>query len=264
MRAVSVFPIFRLKSSSPTAPECGAKRPGPGLQERHQGVMVPGVFASRGRGLSDIFREIDEELRKENLAKLWARHGRWVIVAAVLLVVATAFGVGWRQYREQRSAAEGARFAAALDLVRDGKDKDAVDAFAAIGRQSGAGHAMLARMEEAALKARTGDLTGALTIYDQLAADTSLDPVYRAAATLLGAQAVLDKGDAKGAIQRLKSLTDGASPWHPFAIELTAFAQLKAGDSANARKSFQQLADDPNAPPGARQRAAQMIAALGP
>jgi len=214
--------------------------------------------------LSDIFREIDEELRKENFAKLWARHGRWVIVAAVLVVVATAVGVGWRQYREQRSAAEGTRFAVALDLVRDGKDKDAVDAFAAIAQQSGAGHAMLARLEEAAVKARTGDVAGALTIYDQMAGDTSVDPVYRAAATLLAADAALDKGDAAGAIRRLKPLIDGPGPWHPFAIELTGFAQLKAGDSADARKSFQQLADDPNAPPGARQRAAQMIAALGP
>ncbi|MDE1930427.1 MAG: tetratricopeptide repeat protein [Alphaproteobacteria bacterium] len=214
--------------------------------------------------MSDIFREIDEELRKENLAKLWTRHGRWVIVAAVLVVVATAVGVGWRQYRDQRSAADGVRFAAALDLVRDGKNKDAADAFAAIAAHAAAGHAMLARFEEAALKARAGDAAGALTIYDQLAADTSADPVYRAAATLLAADVALDKGDTAGAIQRLKPLTDGASPWHPFAVELTGFAQLKAGDSAGARKSFQQLADDPNAPPSARQRAAQMIAALNP
>jgi len=221
-------------------------------------------FAGWGRVLSDIFREIDEELRKENLAKLWARHGRWVIVAAVLLVIATAIGVGWRQYRDQRSAADGVRFAAALDLVRDGKDKDAVDAFAAIAQQAGAGHAMLARFEDAAIKTRTGDTAGALAIYDQLAADTSDDPVYRAAATLLAAGVALDKGDAAGAIQRLKPLTDGVSPWRPFAIELTGFAQLKAGDNAGARKSFQQLADDPNAPASARQRAAQMIAALNP
>ncbi|MDE2228842.1 MAG: tetratricopeptide repeat protein [Alphaproteobacteria bacterium] len=214
--------------------------------------------------MSDIFREIDEELRKENFAKLWARYGRWVIVAAVLVVVVTAIGVGWREYRQQQSASEGTRFAAALDLVRDGKDKDAADAFAAIAQHAGGGHAMLARMEEAALRARTGDADGALVIYDRLAADSSLDPVYRNAATLLAARTALDKGDAAGAMHRLKPLTDGASPWHPFAIELMAFAQLKSGDSAGARKNFQQLADDPNAPPGARQRAARMITALAP
>jgi hypothetical protein len=214
--------------------------------------------------LSDIFREIDEELRKENLGKLWARYGRWAIVAAVLIVIATAVGVGWRQYGRQQSATQGTQFAAALDLVRNGKDKEAAEAFAALAQHASGGHALLARLEEAALKVRTGNIAGALTIYDRLADDTSLDPVYRNAATLLAARAALDKGDAGGAMRRLKTLASGSGPWHPFAVELMAFAQLKAGDNAAARKSFQQLADDPNAPAGARQRAVQMIAALNP
>jgi hypothetical protein len=214
--------------------------------------------------LSDIFREIDEELRRENLAKLWARHGRWIIVAAVLVVVATAVGVGWRQYSARQSASQGTQFAAALDLVRQGRDKDAAAAFAALAQHASGGHAMLARLEEAALEARTGNTAGALALYDKLAGDTAVDPVYRDAATLLAARTALAKGDATGAMRRLKPLTDGHSPWRPFAVELTAFAQLKTGDSAAARKSFQELADDPNASAGARQRAAQMIAALNP
>lgn len=214
--------------------------------------------------MSDIFREIDEELRKENLAKLWARHGRWIIVAAVVVIIAAAIGLGWRQYRHRQSATQGTEFAAALDLVRAGKDKDAAAVFTALAQHGSGGHAMLASLEAAALEARTGNTAGALALYDKLASDTALDPVYRDAATLLAARTALDKGDAASAIQRLKPLANGAGPWRPFAVELTAFAQLKAGDSAAARKSFQELADDPNAPAGARQRAAQMIAALNP
>ncbi len=253
-----------MKSSGHTGWESGANASVRRLQDGSQEVMVPGVFAGRGEGLSDIFREIDEDLRKENLAKLWARYGRWVIVAAVLVVVATAVGVGWRQYRQQQSAAQGTQFAAALDLVRAGKDKDAADAFAALAQHAGSGHAILARMEEAALKARTGDVAGALAIYDRLASDASVDAVFRDAATVLAARAALDNGDAAGAIRRLKPLTVDSSPWRPFAVELTGFADLKAGDRGAARKSFQELADDPNAPAGARQRAAQMIATLTP
>ena len=80
----------------------------------------------------------------------------------------------------------------------------------------------------------------------------------------LAARAALDKGDAAGALQRAKPLTDSGNPWRAFALELSALAQLKSGDTAAARQTFQQLADDPKAPQGARQRAAQMIAALGP
>ncbi|MGH7226808.1 MAG: hypothetical protein ACRELF_26635, partial [Gemmataceae bacterium] len=80
-----VFLIFYPKSSGAAGEISMAKRPGWRLQERRQEVMVPSIFAGRGWVLSDIFREIDEELRKENLAKLWARHGRWIIVAAILV-----------------------------------------------------------------------------------------------------------------------------------------------------------------------------------
>ena len=42
--------------------------------------------------MSDIFREIDEELRRDNLLKLWQRYGRYVIgvVVLALLIAGTA------------------------------------------------------------------------------------------------------------------------------------------------------------------------------
>jgi len=41
----------------------------------------------------------------------------------------------------------------ALDLARQGKEKDATEVFASLARQAGGGHATLARFEEAAIKA---------------------------------------------------------------------------------------------------------------
>ena len=213
--------------------------------------------------MSDIFQEIDEDLRRDRFAKLWARYGMHLIVLAVLVVIATAAVTGWRQYQFKQRQAEGVRFAAALDLVRDGKSPEAIDAFAALASTAGGGHAMLARFEEAALKARSGDAAGALALYDQLAADQGIDPAYRDMATLLASRAMLDKGDGAAAIDRLKPLTESASPWHPSALELTALAQLRAGDRAAARKIYQTLADDLQAPQGTRARAAQMLTTLG-
>jgi hypothetical protein len=213
--------------------------------------------------LSDIFQEIEEDLRRDNLAKLWRRYGKYVIVLAVVVVIATGGVSGWREYRHRQSAAEGVRYADALDLVRAGKDKEAADAFAALARTAGGGHAMLARFEEAALRARSGDRDAALGLYDALAADSSTDTVYREAAALLGARVALDKGDAAGAVQRAKPLTDAGNSWRSVALELTAAADLKSGDAAAARQAFQQLADDPTAPAGARQRATQMLATMG-
>ncbi|HZB90691.1 MAG TPA: tetratricopeptide repeat protein [Stellaceae bacterium] len=212
--------------------------------------------------MSDIFQEVDEELRREQFARLWARYGKYVIVAAVLVVLATAGVTQWRQYRKHQREAEGARYIAALDLARAGKDKDAADAFSVIAREAGGGHAMLARLQEAALKERAGDIGGAVVVYKGLAADTALDPAYRDLATLLAAQDELRSGDPKAVIAQLAPLTSASSPWHPTALELTALAQLKSGDKAAARATYQRIADDLSAPQNLRARATEMITAL--
>jgi hypothetical protein len=119
---------------------------------------------------------------------------------------------------------------------------------------------MLARFEAAALKSKGGDTTGAITLYDALSADGSLDPAYRDLARLMAAQDELKDGDPRAVITKLAALTSTSNPWHPTALELTALAQLKAGDLAEARATYQRIADDLQAPQGLRARAAEILA----
>ncbi len=212
--------------------------------------------------MTDIFREIDEELRRDNLLKLWQRYGKYIIALAIALVIAAAAIVGWRQYQLQQRQAEGVRFMAAEQLAEQGKDAAAADAFAGIGREAHGGRALLARLQEAAMRAKAGDPAAAAAIYNQIAADSSVDPVFRDLATLLSARYDLDREDAKAVIERVRPLTETSNPWHGSALELTALAQLKAGDKAAARATYKVLADDLSAPAGLRARAAEMITAL--
>src|ERR1700756_294472 len=101
--------------------------------------------------MSEIFREIDEELRRDNLGKLWARYGAYVIGLAVVLVVATAAVVGWREYQVRQSRAQSVRYAAAMALAQKNELAQAADAFALLAREGSGGPAMLARFQEAAL-----------------------------------------------------------------------------------------------------------------
>ena len=123
--------------------------------------------------MSDIFQEVDEEVRREQLKKLWERYGTLLIAACVLLVVAVG---GWRTYEwwEAKKAAEaGTAFQAAIALSSEGKTKEAEDAFAKLAANGTSSYRMLARFREAAEVARR-DPSSAVTIYDQLAADSSL------------------------------------------------------------------------------------------
>jgi hypothetical protein len=213
--------------------------------------------------LSDIFQEIDEDLKRDRLAKLWARYRLHAVGLLVAVVVGISFYTAWTQYELTQRQAEGVRFAAALDRVRAGDDQGASSAFADLAANAGGGHAVLAKFEEAAAKARLGDTAGALALYDQISSDNALDSQYRDAATILFARASLGQGDAKPLIDRLKPLTDAANPWHGFALEFTALAQLQSGDKDSARQTYQTLAADQTVPAGTRARASQMLAALG-
>jgi hypothetical protein len=91
-----------------------------------------------------------------------------------------------------------------------------------------------------------------------------VDPELRDVATLLSAMNGLVDGDAQSQIVRVKPLTENGNPWRPTALEITAAAQLKAGDKEAALDIYKKLADDPAAPEGVRGRAAEMAAALKP
>jgi hypothetical protein len=212
--------------------------------------------------VSDIFQEVDEELRRENFAKLWARFGKYVIALAVLVLLATGGVSQWRNYQLHQRELEGERYIAALALAQQGKDKEAADAFAAIAREASGGHAILARFEAAAMHARSGDMDGAVAAYAALAAEGSVDSVYRDLATLLWAQASLKNGDPEAIIAKLASFTATENPWRSTALELTALAELKAGNKSQTRTLYQQIADDLLAPQSARARASEMLTAL--
>jgi hypothetical protein len=211
--------------------------------------------------VSDIFREIDEELRRDNLLKLWSRYGRYVIAAAVLALVIAGGIVAWRDHQLAERRAQSTRYAAALSLARDGKEGDAVKAFAAIAREGG-GYTILASFEEAALLAKSGDRSAAAAAYDRIAASSELDPSFRGLALLLSVVQSMPEADPNSTIDRLAPLAASGNPWRPSAIELTALARLKSGDRTGALDLYKSLADDLAAPESLRARAAEMAAAL--
>ena len=211
--------------------------------------------------MSDIFREIDEELRRDNLLKLWSRYGRYIIAIAVFALVVAGGIVAWRDHQLSERRAQSTRYAAALTLARDGKEADAVKVFAAIADEGG-GYAILASFEEAALLAKSGDREAAAAAYDRIAAASELDSNLRGLAVLLSVMQRMPDADPHTTIDRLDPLTASDNPWRPSAIELTALARLKSGDKTGALDLFKSLADDPATPQSLRARAAEMTVAL--
>jgi len=212
--------------------------------------------------LSDIFQEVDEDLRHDKWLRLWKQYQNYVIGLAALIIVATAGVTYWRHHDQQQREAEGLRYALALDDARSGKLAEAADALSSLAASAHAGRATAARLEAAAIRARAGDEAAAIAGYDAIAKDAAVDPIYRDLATVLWGLHAIDTVDPQAILDRLAAISNPDNPWHSSAIEVTAIAHLKAGDRAAARMDYQKLADDLTAPRGLRARAAQMVAAL--
>lgn len=213
--------------------------------------------------MADIFSEVDEDLRRDKYEELWKRYGKLFMAAAAAVVLVTAAYVGWQEYSKRARLEAGGAFAAAKSLTEEGRNADAAAAFAALAQDAVGEYAKIARLEEAAAVAATGDRAGAVALYDNLAAELSGGDVFGELAALLAAQNVLDDGDVAGARQRLEPLIGAGKAWRYSAMEMIALAALADGDAASARKGFKELTDDNKAPQGVRSRSAEMLAALG-
>lgn len=212
--------------------------------------------------VSDLFREVDEELRRDRAVELWKRYGSYVLGAAVALVVGTGAYVAWRDYNRNQAEMFGERFfAAASQSSQSGGDKAAT--FDEFARSAPSGYAALARLREAALRAEAGDADAALKIYDQLADDGGAPQEFRDVAKLLAALHRVARIEPGELDRQLAPLRASDSPWRFSAMEIAALAVARAGDAGKARELYAQIADDPAAPAGLRARAAEMIATLG-
>jgi hypothetical protein len=209
--------------------------------------------------VSDIFDEVDEEVRREQLKKLWDRYGTYFIAIAVLVVA----GVGaWRAYdywQTKKAAEFGAQFTAAAILSDQGKHDEAEKAFARIATEGTPGYRVLARLREAAETAQR-DPKAAVAVYDDVVASAATGQPLRDLAALHAAMLLVDSAPLAEVTRRLEPLTQARAPFRHSARESLAFAAWKAGDTAAMRKWSQLIHDDPESPAALRSRVDVLMA----
>ena len=212
--------------------------------------------------VSDIFQEVDEEVRREQLKKLWDRYGVYFIALAVLFIAGVA---GWRgyDYWQSKKAAEfGAQFNAAAILSEQGKHDEAEKAFARIASEGTSGYRVLARMREAAELAER-DPKAAVAAYDDMAASAATGQPLQDLAALRAGMILVDNAPLAEMTRRLEPLAGAGAPFRHSARELLAFAAWKAGDTAALRKWSQLVRDDVETPASLRSRVDVLMALAG-
>jgi hypothetical protein len=201
--------------------------------------------------MADIFREVDEDIRSDQLKRLWSKYSIVVIGLAAAIVVGTAIYVFLNHQRQSRAEAAGAAYAAAEALAKDNKSDAAAAAFDELAKSAPLGYHGLARLRAAEERAAT-DRAAAVKALDALAADGALDSLLRDVARLRAGLLRVDEADKSELDQRFGPLLNG--PFRHSAREFLGLAAVKRGDFEDAGKWFDQIIVDPNAPQGLRQQ----------
>ncbi len=209
-----------------------------------------------------LIREVDEELKQEQLQQIWTKHGSLIVGGAVAIVLAVAGWQGFNTWQGKQRAAASASYTASIQQLELGKRDEAVTALGKLVADGPSGYQVLAELKLADLKLAAGDREGAAALYDRVASTASED-IYRELATLKSAYLKLDTADPAAIEKMVEKLAVEKSPWRHSAREVQALAAAKRGDAAKASELFRKIADDPAAPQGVRARAAELLAATG-
>lgn len=205
--------------------------------------------------MTDIFNEVDEEVRREKLKKLWDRYGNYLIALCVLIVIGVGAWRGYQWWQGKQAERSGAAFQQAVELAEAGKHPEAEAAFAKLAADGTAGYRALARLRKAAELAPS-DRPAAVKAYDEIAADGSASQVIRDLATVRAGYLLVDSAPYAELLSRLEPLTAADRTFRYSAREILALSAWKAGDMTATSKWADMLMTDPETPSGMRSRAA--------
>jgi hypothetical protein len=201
-----------------------------------------------------LFREIEEELRRERLAKFWDKYGVYVIGLGAAILAAIGGYQLWHGRQVALANEGGTLYESAVRLTGEGKTDEALKEFGTLSDGGHRGYASLAALQSAGADLKAGKADEALVQFDKVAKDQTADPLLKSFAALQAASLRLGKADLPEMQNRLNDLAADGNPWRHYARELLGLAAYKAGDIVAASKEFDRILSDTGAPQGVMAR----------
>lgn len=209
-----------------------------------------------------IFREVEDDLRREQMARLWDRYGIYALIAAVGVVALVGAFTGYKWYLTKQAQDNGSAFHRIGEQVRETKYGDAAGALETFLKEAPSGYRVLGMLEFAALRVKEGRKADAVALYDKVAADGGADGILKEFARLQAAALRVDEADTAEMTRRLDKLDADASPWRHSARELLALSAYRSGNAAESETLLTRILSDPFAPAEMRRRAESLLALL--
>lgn len=208
-------------------------------------------------------REVDENLRRDQLRDFFKRHGGLLVAALIFFLAASGAFIWWQQHKVQRSEAEVEQLAKIYKDIGSGNVSKAPQELDELAKAGSKGVRATALFARAAIAIQQNDLKLAIAKYREIANDSSLPQPHRDAALIRQTALEFDSLQPQEVIARLQPLTKPGAPWFGSAGEMTALAMIKQGKKREAGQLFATIAKDKSVPDAIRNRSIQIAGSLG-
>ena len=207
--------------------------------------------------MSDIFQEIDEDLRQDKAARLWKAYGKYLIALAIFIILAIASYRFIEHTNEKEREQTSELYELASEAGRTVDKQAAIELFSDERLEKNMGYSIISKLKKAALARSNNDLEGAKLVLKKIITNEEIPLYLRDLARLK-----LFASDSDNNISPLDALIEEAGPWKFLALELKGGIQLEQGNLKEARSIFKELTDDANTPNNLRRRASEILKAL--
>ncbi|MFN4355735.1 tetratricopeptide repeat protein [Parvibaculum sp.] len=214
--------------------------------------------------MTDLFREVEEDLRREQFSKLWEKYGIYVIGAAVSIVLIVAAIVGWRAWSHSKTVEASAAYEALVVEMANMDPAESAAAFDEFADRASGGYRIMARLAQADRLLAAGDSEGALAAYEAVANDGRAPQIVRGMATVKAGLLLVDTLSLDDMRARVAPINREASPWRSNARELIALAAIREGKWAEADANAKLIIADQDTPAGLRDRSHVIQALAAP
>jgi|TARA_B100000401_G_scaffold398475_1_gene309144 hypothetical protein len=207
--------------------------------------------------VSDIFQEIDEDLRQDKVARLWKAYGKYLVALAVFIILVIASYRFIEHKNEKNREQTSELYELASETGRSGDKKAAIELLSDEMFDENIGYSIISKLKKAALAKSNNDLEGTEIVLKEIITNEDIPLYLRDLARLK-----LFASDSDNNSSQLEVLIEEEGPWKFLALELKGGIQLEGGNLKEARSIFKELTDDANTPNNLRRRASEILKAL--
>ena len=223
------------------------------------------IILALAPGESDetFLREVDENLRRDQMQDFAKRYGAWIVGGVLLFLAAIAGWIYWQDQQRAQAEADTEVLSQVMTDIGTGNAGTAPQRLQGLEDSSSDAVRAAAKLSQAVVALDKSDRAAAIAQYNDIIADDGLPQPYRDLATVRVTALEFDRMQPQAVIARLEPLAKPGSPWFGSAGEMTAMAMLKANRTSEAGRLFAALAADEQVPDTIRSRAVQIAGTLG-